>query len=120
MKKHFWLALLLLFISTVSDAALFEMKIDHIHSVKCAQKIHDYFKRYYGQRVQNLKIDIENSKISFESISMDDIEIENIKNGLVLLNYKIMDSAKDVPKSTGTFSEETIPIADSTTAEVTQ
>jgi hypothetical protein len=112
-KLIFSVLFVLLLYSLSSHAATFEMNIDRIHSVKCAQKIHDYFEKNYGRRVQNLKIDVENSKISFESISMDSIELENLKNGLNNLKYKVVNSTKDAPpKNTGSFSEETIPSQD--------
>lgn len=88
--KHFltiWMIGIVL--SSPVFAASYELSINKIHCNKCVQKIHDYFSKTYGARVQNLKIDADASKVTFESISIDSVEMENIKKGLSMLGFQV-------------------------------
>ena len=83
-----------MFFSTSSFASSYELTIDKIMCVKCAQKIHDYFEKNYGQRVQNLKVDIEHSKVTFESISIDEIAQKSIEDDLKSMNFRVVETKK--------------------------
>lgn len=76
-------------LTTSSFAANFELKVNEIHCEKCVQKIHDYFAKNLGNRVQNLKIDMNADVVTFDSISVDAIELENIRKGLEMMGFKI-------------------------------
>ena len=90
MKKIILFMLVLMLTSTPSFAATYQLKVDHIDCEKCVQKIHDYFAKNLGARVQNLRIDMDADTVTFDSISVDTIEMENIQKGLSLLGFKVM------------------------------
>lgn len=78
-----------LMLSSSAFAGSYELTINKIRCNKCVQKIHDYFSKTYGPRIQNLKIDPDTSKVTFESISIDTVEMENIKKGLSMLGFTV-------------------------------
>ena len=80
---------LILMIPNLSFAKTFELSVEKIECPKCVQKIYDYFQKYYGPRVQNLKIDMNQSKIKFDSISVDSVEMDNIVRGLDVMQFKV-------------------------------
>ena len=80
---------LLLILSSTSHAGSYSLNIKTIDCDKCIQKIHDYFEKNLGARVQNLKIDKDNNTVTFDSISIDEIEMDNIRKGLEMLGFKV-------------------------------
>lgn len=77
-----------LFLAPSAFAKDYQLKVEQIHCEKCVQKIHDYLIKNLGDRVQNLKIDKNTKLVSFESISIDDTEKENIQKGLDMMGFK--------------------------------
>ncbi len=79
---------LFLFVAPSAFAKDYQLKVEQIHCEKCVQKIHDYFIKNLGDRIQNLKIDAATKMITFESISVDVTERENIQKGLEMMGFK--------------------------------
>jgi len=97
MKKIFSLFLLLFLLhAPAASAKDYQLKVDQIHCEKCVQKIHDYLVKNFGDRMQNLKIDLASKTISFDSISMDVTERENIQKGLETMGFKKSEWVKGI------------------------
>lgn len=110
-KKTNLLASLFLLLILVSSAhaGSYSLIIKSIDCDKCIQKIHDYFEKNLGARVQNLKIDKENNMVTFDSISIDQIEMDNIRKGLEMLGFKVTTESKMIPTTVKQTVEEKKP-----------
>lgn len=89
MKKYFLVLFFLFFTASAAHAANYQIKVNEIHCEKCVKKIHDYFVKHLGNRVQNLKIDMDADTVTFDSISVDTIELDNIRKGLEMMGFKV-------------------------------
>ena len=89
MKKN--ISIVLSFFLLLSPAVYgkdYQLKVEQIHCEKCVQKIHNYMTKNFGNRIQNLKIDATTKLITFESVSMDVTEKENIQKNLENMGFK--------------------------------